>query len=316
MRIVCPEPSKNKSERIKQLFDQISEWISTSELACLIRIFGGDMTKSKSLKKKITWTNDFAEVWDYRKKQTNGGERWEITDEPIVVENARIIMDCVSKLGLVGINAPSKKPNYILPLGGARLSNLYRCKHAANIYNEYQENDINVVALSGMREINQIEREFTDQYAPNASTEFDCINCGLVESFGVKEDDYSEDGELLENLNLSWALRKYNEKKVFSLAAPSPDPTRRANSMDTFRYFMEKFNVSEGESICLVTSEIYVPFQQLKFIELALENNLFVDCVGVPQNDTDGIQFSKVCNYLQETKATINAMKHLAEIYL
>ena len=65
----------------------------------------------------------------------------------------------------------------------------------------------------------------------------------------------------------------------------------------------------------LVTSCIYVPFQFLKFMSIALDKDLYIDCVGVSSSQP-GVQFSKTSNYLQETKATIDAMKMLADKYL
>ena len=50
-------------------------------------------------------------------------------------------------------------------------------------------------------------------------------------------------------------------------------------------------------------------------MSIALDKDLYIDCVGVSSSQP-GVQFSKTSNYLQETKATIDAMKMLADKYL
>ena len=316
IRICCPDCSKSKEERIGLLFNQIEDWIASEALECIVNLFGGSIQEELTLIQKIDYLNEFANVWDYRKKQADGGERWKISDEDFVKKNKEIIMDSVTKLGLDGIVNPLEKPDYILPLGGARLSNLERCRSAKCIFDSFGDNSVDVVALSGKRQIDNIEKEYLEQYAPEAATEFDAMNRGLEEAFDLYGCSYSEEGYVEKNNNLSWAIRKYkNSINIFSIAASASDPSRRANSKDTFDFFMDNFNIKSGEKLLLVTSCIYVPFQFLKFMDIAIESNIYIDCVGVPNNN-EGVQFSKVSNYLQEVKATINAISYLSDKYL
>lgn len=313
IRIKCPASAKNKQNRIDELFHEIDRWVSSEELTELVFLFGGRVDPSLPLNEKIQYLNNFANVWDYR----NGKERWDVYDNSFAKTNENKIMPLIEKLGLRGITEPCEEPDYILPLGGARLSNLYRCQYAAEIYAKYNKENIKVVALSGKRVINpEVEGKSIEQYAPGAKTEFDAINKGLEQAFNLEEGNFEEDSYNNTNPNLCWAIRKYKDaRKIYSIAAASPNPARRANSMDTFEFFMKKFNINEGDKLLLVTSTIYVPFQYLKFMQLALENNLYIDCVGVPDKKTDR-QFSNTSNYLQETKAAINAIHTLAELYL
>ena len=57
-----------------------------------------------------------------------------------------------------------------------------------------------------------------------------------------------------------------------------------------------------------------MPFQLARFLPIAIEKNIFVDCVGL-SNAQGGVAFSKAANYCQEIKATINAIKVLADLY-
>ena len=114
-----------------------------------------------------------------------------------------------------------------------------------------------------------------------------------------------------DNINLRACIRAYRDKykgsSVYSVAAPSSEPEkRRANSYDTFTYFMDTFNVKKGNKLLLVTSSIYVTFQLLKFMGLALEYGFEVDCIGADSVST-GPNLSKASNYLQEMKSTVDA---------
>lgn len=316
LRIICPDTSLSKSERIDVLFTQIQKWITSDSLIALVQLFNGDINFNLPLKELIDILNNFSNVWDYRKKQANGGERWDIYNDEFVEKNSDEIRKLTAELGLKSITEPIESPTHILPLGGARLANLVRCQKAREVMGNIEYNNPKVIALGGMRQINEIEREFLKEYAPNANTEFDAINGGLLKSFNLNYCSYEENGYLDNNPNFNWAIRKYNSSMdIYSIAAPSSDENRRANSMDTFEFFMKKFSIKDSDKILLVTSCIYVPFQFLKFMSLAIKNNIYIDCIGAESSRT-GVQFSKASNYLQETKATINAIKSLSDEFL
>ena len=272
-----------------------------------------------SLAKKIHWLNDFAEVWDYRKKQAASGERWNITEDPMVLKNSELVMSCAEVLGLTNIETPLITPNYILPLGGARKSNYARPLKAKEIIDSLGIRDSSIVALSGTRPINEIELSYLQEFAPEAKTEYEAISTGMEKCFNLTS-GYTEEKGSDENINLCFAVRKYNDtyqdNTVFSLAAPSSDPARRANSRDTFCYFLDNFNIKEGDRLLLVTTCIYVPFQLLRFMDLALDRGFYCDCIGMPNDHKGGTSFSQFTNYCQETKATINGLEALAEKYL
>ncbi len=313
LRIKCPEIDISKDQRVEQLFCDISSWLFSNELSTLVELFGGKIDKKMPLKALIEYLNDFVEIWDYRKIQANGGERWNIYDDEFVEKNSSNIMNAVKKLGLKDITDPIISPDYILPLGGARMTNLIRPQYAKVISDRNSLRKHCVVALGGMRPINNIEKEAINTYAPNAVTEYDAICAGLEQAFLLDQGKHNEESYENDNVNLSWAIRNYDGTDCYVVAAPSTSPNRRANSMDTFEFFLNKFDVKKGEKVLLVTSCIYVPFQFLKFMEIAIEKNLVIDCVGTPYNSNNVL---KPSNYLQEIKATINAIKSLSNIYL
>ena len=313
LRIICPGVDSAKEERVKQLFGSISNWVYSNELRSLVELFGGKINTNVQLKELIEYLNSFAEVWDYRRIQANGGERWNVYDDVFVEKKSGAIMKLVEKLGLKNITEPNFSPDYILPLGGARMSNLFRPQYAKVISDKNTSKKHCVVALGGMRPISDVEKEAVFTYAPKALTEYDAICAGLEQSFYLNNHRYNEDVCNEDNNNLSWAIRNYDGTDYYVVAAPSTSPNRRANSMDTFEFFLDTFDIKKGDKVLLVTSCIYVPFQFLKFMKLALEKELIIDCVGTPYN---GNNFLKTSNYLQEIKATINAIKSLSDIYL
>ena len=316
IRIKCPSIGNSKGHRISELFGYLSKWVYSAELSDLIGLFGGaDLLKSYSgnIKEDINMLNEFSTIWDYRK----GKERWEVKDESFVIDNRQYIMERIEGLGLLDITKPVITPDYLLPLGGARLSNYDRPQMARKVADEFNLKNKYIVALSGARPISEIERPFVDEYATDAKTEYEAINAGLERAFNLKY--YKEDKIDNDNINLCSAVRAYCDSyegnRVFSLAAPSTEPeVRRANSYDTFNYFLERFRVEKGSKLLLVTSCIYVPFQLLKFVDLAIEGNFEVDCIGSTVINT--AKFCKPSNYLQEVKATLDAIFVLSKMYL
>lgn len=312
LRIKCPDIALKKENRIKELFSDISSWIDSEELQRLVCLFGGSLDKTIPLKEKIDCLNEFVEVWDYRKMQVNCGERWFIQNDSFVEEHSDEIINAAEGLGLRNVVEPLITPNYILPLGGGRMSNLIRPMGAKAMSDKFMNEKHSIIALGGMRPLNDIERPYSDRYAPAANTEYDAICAGMEQAFGLEGHQYKEEIHVEENVNLCSAIRKYRGTDIYVVAAPSTNPERRANSMDTFEYFMDRFDVKKGDRILLVTSCIYVPFQFLKFMKIALEKELIIDCVGAP---FDNEELIKTSNYLQEIKSAVNAMKALADEY-
>lgn len=307
---------KRAGERILQ---QLEVWVNSSELASIVSSFGGSLPTNLTLEGKISWLLEFSERWDYRRKQktrdkiTGENARWKVSNENITSEQVKAVQDAVFRLGLIGVQVPECKSfDYILVLGGARFSCLYRPQYAEYLL----ENDIvktkEIILLSGMRPVLDSEREATDTYAPQALTEYDLINSGAESSFHLKKDFYEERYHN-ENINLNWAIRKYqteNSISVTSYSGPSSEPEiRRANSSDTYKFFLEKENVQMGSRLLLVTSQIYVPYQQIEAVRtLGIPNGLYIETVGFPAEWRKKLQgMMETANYLQEIRSAIQA---------
>ncbi len=312
----CPDNNTHCDERINIMGNTIANWIHSDPFIRLVTLFGGSIQEAGSVKEQVKYYNDFADVWDYRKHKANGGERWLVTEDRFLTEHKAEIMDCMYCLGLTDVTEPDLMPDYILPLGGARMANLDRCLAANDVCKKYQGALIPVVALTGMRPINEIEKESLEKYAPNAQTEYEAICAGLEKAFSLPDGSYTEKIYSNDNLNLAWAERSYkcDQRKISVLSAPSTDPDRRANSMDTFEFFLKKYEPVPGAKILLITSPVYVPFQLMRFTDLALERGFYVDCIGNKSYDHLPSVLN-VASYLQEFKAAINAINALVEKY-
>lgn len=337
IRIKCPDANLNRSERIRQITDiEFRKWVTNQKLIKLMKIFDKDyyVCAEDGIQEIINKSKSFVvENWDYRKKQreamTKEGEaaRWLLKDEAIVDANSELIFECASTLGLIGSeDTVFDDVDYILPLGGARMSNLRRCELARKIVDNMSLQNANVIALSGMRPIGETEMSgYIDTYAPNAEYEFEAISTGLEIAFGC-EHSYTEEKHISDNPNSNYVVRKYNNNyksnNIYSIAAPSTDPEkRRANSADCFKFFFDKFNIKNGDRLLNCTSQIYCSYQQVRALFFAIENNVVFDTIGFPfalnspNGKIEANQLSKPVNYLQEIKATIDGMYDFLNMY-
>lgn len=333
-RIKCPDATLPKGERIEAVLGQFNSWVTSDSFMGLIDIFGGDTNafQNMSTVEILRWAKSFVTIWDYRKKQasamTKEGEaaRWLLNNDPFMLKNKDLIFKSAAELGLMGIRTSLfEAADYVLPLGGARMSNLRRCQ-IARATADSLNNAPTIVALSGMRPITDTERKgYVDTYAPAAETEFDAMSAGLRIAFGLK-DDHSDLTGQSENPNLCSLVRqfseKYNGSDLFAIAAPSSDPTRRANSADCFQFFFEQFVVPAGSKLINCTSQIYCPYQQVRALTFAVDHDVDFDTIGFPFDARDNTpgqvtdQPSEPVNYLQEIKGTVDAMNDFVDRFL
>lgn len=316
------ECGKDERETREKVIKEIENWIMSSELIDIVQAFGGIYPDTNNIKELAAWLLEFSDIWDYRRRQKNAkdiktGEaaRWMVNNDSITGEQEKTVFKGIDRLGLRGISAPLLNHyDYIVALGGARMSCLFRPRFAKCLLERMVKAPKAVVLLSGMRPVSDTEREATDTYAPGAQTEFDLINAGAEKVFELKQ-EYIEERYCNPNQNRSWAMRTYTVPEynfpLLSVSGPSSDPeARRANSADTFAFFVEKQQIQTGSRVLLVTSQIYVPYQQMEAIRTwAIPNNVYVETVGFPTEwNTNQQGMMKAANYLQEIRSTIQAV--------
>lgn len=312
IKIECPDSTYSKEERIKLLFENIKSWIYSKEFINLVELFGGNLNPKDSFEYNMNYLIEFTKKWDFRSKIIGTNERWNINNQDYN-ENSDKILEDIKALGFVEKTIPNSNPDFILPLGGARIANFKRPEYAKEIIDKFNYKNINIVSLSTFRLISEKEKEDKINYSSDIVYEFDAINKGLEKTFNVSV--YNEEFSNNKNINLKYCIRTYNnykENKIYSVAAPSSNPEKRANSRDTFEFFFKKFNIKEKSNLLLITSQIYVTYQFLKFVDLAIENNINIECIGYQMDTNNKININL---YLQEIKSTIDAINNLYEKY-
>jgi hypothetical protein len=325
----CPDVGVNRVRIIKE---RIYRWLTAPALIALTKSFDGTPPDTNDLNALGQWYLNFSERWDFRKQQqaafdnkVGEGARWLLNSDSIGESQLRLISDATAALGLTGNSEPLRDEyDYALVLGGAKLSNLLRSRLAKVAIGKLKKNPIGVVLLGSARPIGDGEREATNTYAVNANTEFDLFLSAARAEFKIRE-TYTEDKyEDAANPNNNWIVREYElasegaAYKVIILAAPSSDPEkRRANSADTYEFFLKKYGVSRGAKLLLATSQIYVPYQHMEAVRsIALPNDVILDTIGFPPEWGGILQgMNEPTNYLQETRSTIQSISRFMNAY-
>jgi len=328
LRFLCPSPTE--ANPISYVYEAVDAWIRSPALARLVACYASDIPGSLDTEPLLKWLLSFSDRWDFRRmqreataKDTGEGARWLISNPELAPEQQSIVEKCASELGLIGIDAPRFPAyDYVLVLGGARLSCLLRTRLAAELVARQNMQPKAVALLASERPVSDSERDVTDTYAPHAASEFDLIVAGAKQVFQLEEECSQEERENSVNPNMNWRVWTYpvhnRQFPIVAVSAPSAEPDRRrANSADTYEFFLDKFEVEPGASLLLVTSQIYVPYQQLEAIRtLAIPRSIWVDTVGFPTEWAGSLQgMTGTNNYLQEVRSTIQAMDRFLQAF-
>ena len=311
-----------ENSNIDYISEKIRKWIFTPEFTTLLQSFGKTKIQGDSLKSQIENLVEFSSIWDYRgkqKKDVSGNSenaRWTIVNYNFSEQQIENIMRAAARLEMIGCTMPSKKKyDYIFVLGGARMSCLFRMRYAKQVCDMYNVRAKSIIGLAGMREIIDSERNATDTYALDAKTEFDLMRASLFNVFENPELKHKEE-YINRNLNASWAIEAYHVQDVAItlLAAPSGEPDkRRANTSDTFEFFVKRLQASDRSNILMITSQIYVPYQQLEAVRmLGIPYKHSLETIGFPNEWSASLQgLQKPENYLQEIRSVLQSADRL-----
>lgn len=351
---VCPKIELKKKDRVLFIVKNILSFLVDDKLISLIKkadkMFFDDITvdfvlRTKLLldkKKSIIWLGpfyknsirkyidklvEFSKKWDYRSKQdvllkTGERARWLLENDQFAVDNEQEIIDCAKSLGFIGkTDLIDDKLNidYVLVLGGGKESNILRPLYSKMIIDKYGFNDAMVVGLTCDRDIDDSENTEKFSYGNLCKTEFDCVRYGLQKAFNRKKfiNVYEDIDKIIdEDITDDMPLKG---NKVYVLRSPANDGRDRANSKDTYEYFFEVLFNHNLKNILLVSSQLFVPYQALSFMEFALEHNIYFDIVGYPYSlfdNTGNYNHSQPVNYLQEFRSVILTAKMFVDKYL
>lgn len=304
----------------KTLLSQCTTWLYAPELENLVEQFGGSIPQNLEVTERLHWLVEFSQIWNFRSEQKNAedlktGEkaRWMIDGAGINDRQVTATMSAARRLGMIECTLPNHRTyDYILVLGGARMSCFFRMKYAQILCEKHGISAKEIVGLTGMRPIADTERSSTDTYAAGADTEFDLMCAAAKSIFGVTIAEIQEE-KICEDINSSWSVIKYQSRiPITVLAAPSTAPeTRRANTADTYTFWAQKGRIEKGKRLLVITSQIYVPYQHMEAVRiLGIPFGTSIETVGFPiewsANQT-GLQ--KPANYLQEIRSTLLSME-------
>jgi hypothetical protein len=325
LTLACPPVG---GDRIAIMKESIVRWLATPSLADLAVLFGGNVPDGAGLKELSKWYLALSDAWDFRDRQKQAfdskvgeGARWLLSSDELTDEQKKKTLVAATDLGLRGNDGADREDfDYVWVLGGAKLSCLLRGRLAARTVQTAKSKPKAIVLLGSARPIGDAERKATNTYAPDAETEFDLFAAAAQKEFDAGDTFEEERHNDAENPNSSWVVRKYgvNGADLFVIAAPSSEPAkRRANSADTYEFFFDKFRASEGSSILVTTSQIYVPYQHLEAVRtVAIPHNVYLDTIGfVPEWGGELQGMNEPSNYLQEIRSTIQAIDRFLTQY-
>lgn len=297
--------------------EYIKEWVFSESLEGLVTAFGGTLNPGESLEDRVKRLAAFSERWDYRRQgnshdsRTGENARW-LIEADLSMEQKQLVKKAAEDLGLTGKEIPKEKEfDYILVLGGARMSCLNRTRYARELCDKHGIETGQIVCLTGMRLLSETEKAVTDTYAPSAETEFDLMEAAVKQVFGELSELSREEHK--EDANRSHAVVEYGDtRRVSVMAAPSLEPDkRRANTADTLLYFANRQNIGTDKKILMITSQIYVPYQQMEaWRTLGIPQGHYVETVGFPTEWSAGLPgLQEPENYLQEIRSALLAME-------
>ena len=350
----CPKIEFKKQERVNFIIQNILAFLTNDKFISLVKksdkSFFDDATidfvlrtklllgrkKQKfrigffyknSIVKYINKLYEFSNVWDYRNKQdvllkTGERARWLLENDEFAKNNEEEIIACAKELGFIGktdLSNDKLNIDYVLVLGGGKESNILRPLYSKIMIDKYSFNDAMVVGLTCDRKIDESENTPEFSYDESCKTEFDCVRFGLQKAFNrTKYIKAYEDIDKIINDDVTDDMPETGNK-VYVLRAPANDGRERANSKDTYEYFFEVLFNQNLKNILLISSQVFVPYQALSFMEFALEHNIYFDIVGYPYllyDKTGGYKHAQPVKYLQEFRSVILTAKAFMDKYM
>ena len=299
----------------------IDDWAGSAALAALVDAFGGS-TDGRRGAELLEWLDRFSAAhWDFR----GGAERNLASPVALPSDVEQLVLDSAPVLGLAG-PYPLHRDRYdtVLMTGGMIRAGVVKPRFAR----ELLASGIgakSVVFLGGFRPFAGDELELAPVFGVRGDNEFEAMVRGMELAFGPLGDPVTTSsghgsgrGGSKGSGNSDWRICEWAGEDVTLrvVAAPSSDPTRRrANTADTYRFWADRVREPQEQSVLVVTTPIYVPYQGAGAVEvLGLEHGLAVGTIGVSGSASDLGEHSQVFqaqNHLQEIRSAIRALRSL-----
>jgi hypothetical protein len=278
----------------------VDAWAHSTALRELAAAFGGHWPRTDPL----PWLDAFSsEHWDFR----GGRERNLATVPSLSATQRSLVLDLAPELGMSGQENPSRTDyDVVLMTGGMIRAGIVKPRHVATML----QNGLKarrIVFLGGFRPFAGDELDLATALGICVEDEFSAMVAGMELAFGpLGEPEIVGDDH--------W--REYRWGMLSVLAAPSSDPSRRANSADTYRFWAEERG-DGARSALVVTTPIYVPYQGAAAVEtLGLRHGLAVETVATGAVASDLGEYTQPFlpgHHLQELRSAIRGMLSLRQ---
>lgn len=304
--------------RADRLDGPIAAWARSAPLAAVVGAFGGTLPSlATPIGEVLAWLDDFSTRWDFR----GGRERNMAATDVLPPGAVEVVARAAAALGLIGTSSPaSVRYDHVLILGGLLRGCLTRPSYARDLIDRGVIEAGSITALAAFRPLRGDELELSERFGlTGVADELDAMDAGVRAAFSLDSAQYHDRSELSDVVGASWCVRTYDcpgQKPVRVVAAPSSAPgERRANTADAYEWFISNLgDVTSGQRILAVTTDIYVPYQHADALRmLALPHGVEVDAVGIRPGDVDE-SLEKLFgphDYLQELRSTIRALRAL-----
>lgn len=304
----------------------ILKWIDSEPFRMLTGAFHWPNTSTLPFVERLRMLERLSDEWDFRRRATEteattsgaAGARWGSPTQLLAEPLRSTVMAAAAALGLTAATLPRHREYCeILVLGGARLSCLLRARRAIELRRDGLVEG-NIALLGSERPVAESERDATDSYAPGAQTEVDLFYAALEYLLGSGLT--AADGETFDSPepNLRWRIHRFRTEDLGTItitSAPSREPElRRANSADTYEFYVDRVGVEPRSRVLLVTSQQYVPYQQMEALRvLCVPKSLRVETIGFPPEWGGPVQgMAEPHNLLQEIRSFIQSSVRFA----
>jgi hypothetical protein len=299
----------------------LREWASSSPLRALAQASGWDWPSCPGTDELLIRLAELSRDWDFR-ALAGGKERNFIEAAPVEVNGQVIPEDLITAaaqaLGLVEATpVPAEQFTSLVVLSGLARACVNRTRHAAELLRDGVKAETAVV-LGGHRQLAGEEpAQARELGLGDMFDEADVVLAATRQAFGLAAPAETEESATRPPAwdNALWAASaRYRWPGVEVVIVPSSEPAdRRVNTQDQLRYWAGLASIGGGDRVLLLTTQIYVPFQQLVGLRvLGLERGCRVYCCGVDAASSlrPGLTFSGR-NYLQEIRSTLRAAAEL-----
>ena len=275
-RFTMPDPGLSLQDQADAIRIQLERYADSDALRQLLRLINADR-------------DSIGEIYNGR-IASNGRilETQELGSSDKLEPLRHDIYPLLRELGFFDISkAMSSDFTRIVILGGSLNACCIRTQRAASIVSE---STVSVDALTCYRPINPVERR-SSAFISSADTEFGVLSGSYADVFGL--DSYDDEFVSDRNLNSISCIRRFScpaGGTAYRLyAAPSGDPKlRRADTGDTFRFYLDNSDVTPDDSLLFITSNRYCnrQFIQLAYQLIAARRSVHFDIIGTtPDSD-------------------------------